>query len=196
MRLMPKALLRAAAAMSLATFGFIEPPGSAFADDVPPKIAQEAARKIEAAAREIAQVVRNIGQEDAVVQQFEQQFAGQFRQLYKTELHFMRLVSQPTKQQYEKISADGETALKATIRNFALQMNGLRQPRASAGEQSDPRPLIADALAKSARTILSREQAARYQKELHQRTAARKRVVVLNLVAKFDKVLVLTAEQR
>src|SRR5262249_21681227 len=40
------------------------------------------------------------------------------------------------------------------------------------------------------------EQAARYQKELDQRAAARKRAAVLSLIARLDKVLVLTAEQR
>ena len=59
------------------------------------------------------------------LQQFEQQFGAQFRQLHRTELHFMRLVCQPTKQQYEKIAADGETTLQATIKQFAASMRGV-----------------------------------------------------------------------
>src|SRR5207237_7771150 len=45
-------------------------------------------------------------------------------------------------------------------------------------------------------TTLSQEQAARYQRELDQRAAARKRASVLGLVAHVDKALVLSAEQR
>lgn len=158
----------------------------AFADEAAEKAAQEKARKAALQARRRMELVQN----DAAIQQFEQQFAPQFRQLYRTELHFMRLVAQPTKQQYEKISADGEPVLKATIKKFAVHMRG------GPGEQSDPRTPIADALAKSVQAALSPEQAARYQKELDQRAAARKRVVLLNLVAKVDKVLVLSIEQR
>jgi hypothetical protein len=55
---------------------------------------------------------------------------------------------------------------------------------------------IADALAKSVRTTLSPEQAARYQKEHELRSAARKRAVLLNLVAKVDRLLILTRDQR
>jgi hypothetical protein len=155
---------------------FVAPPGPAFA---------------QAAVQKLAEAARRIANEVAVVQQFEQQFAGQFRQLYRTELHFMRVVCQPTKQQYDKIAADAEPALKATIKKLAVNMRGKM-----AVEESDPRAPIVDALAKSVRTTLSPEQAARYQKELDQRAAARKQVALLNLVAKVDKVLVLTTEQR
>jgi hypothetical protein len=103
----------------------------------------------------------------------------------------MRLVCQPTKPQYEKIAADGETALKATIHKFAGTWR-----RAMPDGQPEPRTLIAEGLLGSVRATLSPEQAARYQKELDQRRAARKRLAVLNLVCKVDQLLVLTAEQR
>ncbi len=103
----------------------------------------------------------------------------------------MRLVTRPTKQQFEKIAADGEAGLKGVIRRFAR--NGATN---SAGDQADPHMLIADALLQPVRTTLSPEQAARYQKELELRAAARKRVVLLDLVAKIDKLLALTTEQR
>ena len=82
--------------------------------------------------------------EVAQARQFDQQFAGPFRQLYKIELHFMRIVCQPTKKQFEKIALDGEPTLKATIRKFAKIMN-----RPIDNQQSDPRTLIANALAES-----------------------------------------------
>ena len=173
MRRIAKLLLGAAAVISLSTFGFVETSGQY--NEAPSKIGRPAPPKI--------------AQEDPVVQQFEQQFGAQFRQLHRTELHFMRLVCQPTKQQYEKIAADSEAALKATIRTFALNMH-------KPVDQSDPRAPIAEVLVKSVRTTLAPEQAARYQRELDQRAAARKRAALLSLVAKVDKVLILTAEQR
>jgi hypothetical protein len=203
MRQIAKLLLCAAAVIWLSTFGFAELPGQGFADDALPKKRREQTR--EALDLLSAQVIDEwlakqkeliaqafapkIAQEDPIVQQFEQQFGPQFRQLYRTELHFMRLVCQPTKQQYEKISGEGEAALKATIRTFAFNV---RKP----AEPSDPRTPIAEALVQSVRTTLSPEQAARYQRELDQRAAARKRAALLSLVAKVDKVLILTAEQR
>jgi hypothetical protein len=130
--------------------------------------------------------------DDAVaIQQMEQQIGGPFRQLHRTELHFMRIVAQPTKQQYEKIAADGAVAMKAAMRKYAQAMNGRM-----ADGNSHPREQIVEAIAKSVRTTLSPEQAARYQKEIDLRTAARKRVVVLNLVAMMDKSLVLRPDQR
>lgn len=128
--------------------------------------------------------------QDPNVQMFEQQYGAQFQILYKTELHFMRSVCQPTKEQYDKIAADAEPALKATIKKYASIMRGIP------AQESDPRTPIADGIVKAVRRTLSPEQAARYQQELDQRAAARKRAVVLNLVVKIDKILVLTPEQR
>ena len=153
-------LLCAAGVIWLATFGFVEPPSQVFADDAPPKKPRQQTREaldllssqvidewlakqkeliVQEIARKIAQAApRKIAPEDPMVQQFEQQFGPQFRQLYRSELHFMRLVSQPTKQQYEKIAAEGETALKATIKQFAMSMRG------ESPEQSEPRTPLAE----------------------------------------------------
>jgi hypothetical protein len=169
----------------LTVFG---PPGRAFARQAPPKMAAQKLMPAMPAAPQQRQ-------EDLVVQQFQQQFGAQFRQLYRTEMHFMRLVSQPTKQQYDKIAADMEPALKAITRIFALQMHGL-QRGAAVQDQSDPRKPIADELAKSVRANLPADKAAKYEKELQQRAAARKKTVVVNMVAMVDKVLVLTPDQR
>src|SRR5947209_19876309 len=37
---------------------------------------------------------------DQMVQQWEQHYGPQFRQLHRTEMHFLRLAAQPTRQQY------------------------------------------------------------------------------------------------
>ena len=187
MRRTANRLVCAAGAVWLSTCGFFASSGQAFAQNVAPKM--EPQKPVPNAALE-ARRKAQLDQQDAMVQQFEQQFAPQFRQLYRTELHFVRLVCQPTKQQFENISADGEPALKETIKKFAMSMRG------AAMVQSDPRTPIADALAKSVRATLSAEQAARYQAELDHRAVARKRVALLNLVANIDKILLLSPEQR
>jgi hypothetical protein len=124
------------------------------------------------------------------IQQFEQQYANQFRQVYRLELHLMRVVCQPTRQEYDRIAADGEPAVKEALRKCAESMQGPHR-----GGQ-EPHALLAEAIARSVKASLSAEQAARYQKELELRDAARKRATVRNLVGKVDKLLLLTNEQR
>lgn len=190
---------------------YVEPPDRTFAQQkvIAPKTApapaQKTPRKAPSVKQEegpLSQIIEGIGRllsskpaaqdpDDPQVQAFKQQFGTQFRQLYKSELHFMRVVCQPTKQQFEKIAADGEPALDATIKKFAALWH-----RPVANEQSDPRTLVVEALAKSVQAILSPQQAARYKQELDLRAAARKRVTALNLVTKIDHLLVLTPEQR
>jgi len=138
---------------------------------------------------------------DAMVKQFEQQYSRQFQQLHRTELHFIRIVCRPTKQEYETIAADGEKVLKETVKKFAVAQQKQRRGgfRLVGGQQSqsnDPRTIIGDELMKSVKATLSAEQAARYQKESELRVVTRKRVAVLNILARLDKELVLTDQQR
>lgn len=128
----------------------------------------------------------------------EQQFLQQFRQLSKTELNFVRVVCRPNAEQDKKIKAASDAALKVAVKKFA-EIQKKMQQGIRAGEEPqwpDPRKLMSDVLLKSVRTTLSAEQAKRYEAELEKRAAARKRAALLNLVAKLDKDLVLTAEQR
>ena len=135
---------------------------------------------------------------DPNVNAWQQQFTTQFRQLLKAELHFVRVVCQPTKPQYQPISVAGEKAMKRAVKEFAeVQKKMMRGVRA--GEQPgypDPRKLITDGLSQSIKATLSAEQAARYQEELDKRAVNRKQVALRNLVAKLDQDLILTAEQR
>src|SRR5262249_21833841 len=82
-----------------------------------------------------------------VEKQFEQQWGPQFRQLHKTELHFMRVVCQPTRQQFDRIAVDSEPAMKATMRKLAQGMQ-----RGRFIDDFDPRTPITDAVAKSVRS--------------------------------------------
>jgi hypothetical protein len=120
----------------------------------------------------------------------EQQYGPTFRQMHRMELHFMRLVCEPTRQQYEKIAADTGASVKEALRKFAQTLRG------GPHDLSDPRAPIADAVAAAVRANLSPDQAARFQKEIALRAEARKRLVVTNLVAMMDRLLILRPDQR
>lgn len=128
----------------------------------------------------------------------EQQFLQQFRQLSKTELNFVRTVCQPDAEQLKKIKAASEVGLKVTVKKFAEIQKKLQQG-VRAGEQPqwpDPRKLMSDVLLKSIQETMSDDQVKRYEAELEKRLSARRRAALLNLVAKLDKDLVLTGDQR
>ena len=128
----------------------------------------------------------------------EQQFAPQIQLVVNSELHFVRKVCQPTPKQYESLKLVGDRAAKNTLRKIAQAQKKMQQG-VQPGQQvewPDPRSLISELLAKEIAATLSAEQAERYQLELVKRAEARKRVTLLNLVAKIDKDLLLTAEQR
>jgi hypothetical protein len=133
----------------------------------------------------------------AFVVQIEQQYAPRVRQLYKSELHLMRLVCQPTREQFEKIREAVDANSKADIKKYVAAVAEQRQGRfvGNAG-RVDARHQVASSIAGAVKTVLSPEQVARYEEELKQRDAARRRVILLNLVAAVDRRLVLTEEQR
>ncbi len=186
MRRVVQRLTAAAGAAALAAVGFVVTPAAARAQEAP-NIVMEAARQVAADALRALQVAQN----DPFVQQFEQQYGAQFRQLHRSELHFMRLVCQPTRPQFEKIAADTQVALTEAKKKLAASMrNGF------VNDSGDPRAMVAGAIEASVRAHLSSEQADRYHKELVARAAARKRTALLSLVAAVDKLLVLTPEQR
>jgi hypothetical protein len=133
----------------------------------------------------------------AFVMQVEQQYAPRIRQLYKSELHLMRLVCQPNREQFDKIKAAVDAGSKADIKKYVAAVAEQRQGRfrGNAG-RLDARYQVGSSIAAVVKTVLSPEQAARYEEELKQRDAARRRVVLLNLVCAIDRRLVLTEEQR
>lgn len=139
------------------------------------------------------------GDADAAgVDPLEQQFRQQFRQLAKTELNFVLAICQPNAEQSKKVKAASDIGLKTAVKKFAEIQKKLQQG-IRAGEQPqwpDPRKLMAEVLLKTVRETISEDQANRYEAELTKRSAARKRAALLNLVAKLDKDLVLTADQR
>lgn len=160
-----------------------------------PAAEPQAAELLEAFEAVVEEVVGVVGGGD----QFEQQFAAQFRMLLKTELHFVRTICQPTAEQDKVIRVAGEVSLKQAVKTFAETQKKLQQGGFRAGQQPqfpDPRTLIAEGLTKSVEATLPADKAQKYRVELEKRAAARKRVGLLNLVARLDKDLVLTADQR
>jgi hypothetical protein len=134
---------------------------------------------------------------DNMVRQMEQQFGPRVRQMYKSELHFMRGVCKPTRQQFDNVAADGEKELKAAIHEVAQLWAEAQQGRRQGNAQwPDTRKVLATQIVKSVKTRISSEAAARYQKEIDARDEARKRVTRLNLLAAMDRKLLLSAEQR
>ena len=131
--------------------------------------------------------------EDNINLQIEAQYLPYFRQMFKAELRFVRLTAEPTKQQYEKIAADSEPAMKSALHEYVKQMTGRNRAKLAS---ANPRQTIVDAVTKAVDKHLSPEQAARYQKEVAARTVALKRLAVDNLAAMVDKALFLSKEQR
>ena len=128
-----------------------------------------------------------------------QQFMSQYRPLLQSELHFVRVLCQPTPAEYKTIKAAGEVGLNNLVKQCATTQRQMEQGRMGgrqATEFPEPRAAIANAIVASVHRTLPAEKGARYQQELTKRAAARKRALILSIVAQLDKDLVLTPEQR
>lgn len=129
------------------------------------------------------------------VKQFEAQFGRHFDQVVKTELHFIRVVCQPTRQQYDALASDGKLIRTKVINRFAMIQQGINQGIQSSSDNDTRKPVSEDLLA-SAKRHLTPDQVAKYEIELTARNKARKEVTVLVTAAKLDRKLVLNADQR
>lgn len=194
--------------------GIVLMPVVLFAEDDPPAVKKaEAKAEAEVApvieAKQVIEVLEAfgaiadvfggaVGAEVVGGDPLEQQFLQQFKQLSKTELNFVRAVCQPNAEQSKKIKAASDAGLKVAVKKFAEIQKQMQQGIRAGQEPQwpDPRKLMADVLLKSVKETMPADQAQRYEAELEKRAAARKRAALLNLVAKLDKDLVLTGDQR
>jgi len=128
------------------------------------------------------------------LKQFEAQFGRHFDQMIKTELHFIRIVCQPTREQYDAMAADGKLIRTKTIGKFALLQQGIN--RGIQSNDSDTRKPISEGLLLSAKRHLSADQVAAYERELTARKEAAKEVAILVTAGKLDRRLVLDTPQR
>ena len=131
-----------------------------------------------------------------------QQFLPHFQKIHKAELHFMRMVCECNRQQYEKVAGETGPALKEMAEKFGQKnQNGFIIVNAGlagteSDDQNDPQLQITQAVSKAVRKNLTTEQADRYEQEIADRMESSKQAVALAYVAKMDKLLHLTADQR
>jgi hypothetical protein len=140
------------------------------------------------------QAVQFVDVQRANVAMFEKQIAPQMRQLYRSELHFVRAACNLSKSEYDQLSRECEPALKAATSELATVWNGPAAIRSAAN--NSPRVTLSKEMAKSVRKVLPPEKAALYQKEVALREEARKQTIVNGLVARLDATLMLNADQR
>jgi hypothetical protein len=129
------------------------------------------------------------------LKQFEAQYGRHFDQMIRTELHFVRIVCQPTRQQYDAMATDGKLIRTKAINKFAMLKQG-RNRGVRSSNDSDTRKPISEGLLASANRHLSADQVAAYQRELAARKDAAKEVAILITAAKVDRKLVLNGQQR
>lgn len=129
------------------------------------------------------------------LKQFEAQYGRHFDQVVKTELHFIRVVCQPTRQQYDALAEDGKLIRTKVLNKFAMIQQGMNQGIQSSSD-NDTRKPVSEGLLESAKRHLTADQVAKYESELAARNNARKDVIVLATAAKLDRKLVLNKDQR
>lgn len=129
------------------------------------------------------------------LKQFEARYGRHFDQIIKTELHFIRLVCQPTRQQYDALAADGKLIRTKVLNKFAMVQQGMNRGIHSSSD-NDTRKPVAEDLLQSAKRHLSPDQVAKYESELAERNNAHQEVAILVTAAKLDEKLVLNTEQR
>ena len=129
------------------------------------------------------------------LKQFEARYGPHFDQIIKTELHFIRVVCQPTRQQYDALATDGKLIRTKVLNKFAMIQQGMQRGIRDTSD-NDTRKPVSEGLLESAKRHLSPDQVAKYDNELAERNTALKDVSILVTAAKLDEKLVLNTEQR
>ena len=141
-------------------------------------------------------VLLNVGAAEAI----QQQFRGQFEPILKVELSFANRVCKLSDKQRLNLITKGNAWLAKFIQEFAK--NGGQPQMVGAfiagGRQqtADPRESIQAGVEKIVKAELPKEQAEIYVEESKKRAEFAKKVAVDNLVARIDKELILSPEQR
>lgn len=129
------------------------------------------------------------------LKQFEARYGRHFDQIIKTELHFIRVVCQPTRSQYDALATDGKLIRTKVLNKFAMIQQGMQRGIRDSSS-NDTRKPVSEGLLESARRHLSSDQVAKYESELAERDKALKEAAVMVTAAKLDEKLVLNTEQR
>jgi hypothetical protein len=122
------------------------------------------------------------------------QYMQQFRPILRAEYHIVRAICRPTPEQRNVIARAGEQTLREAVKKYVDMMH--RPMTAAQRAALDPRTQIREGLAKAVRTKLSPELAAKFEEEIARRDVSRKELAVRNLVARLDRDLVLSPDQR
>lgn len=123
-----------------------------------------------------------------------QQYMQQFRPILRAEYHIVRVVCRPDAEQRKAIARDGEQTLREAASKYVDMM---RRPMTVAQRaEAEPRRQIRAGLAKSVKARLPAEMVRKYEEEIAKRDASRKQLAVRNLVARLDRDLVLSPDQR
>lgn len=133
---------------------------------------------------------------DNVLKQFEQQYGKHFDQLIRTELHFIRMVCDTDRKQYEAIQSDSKEVRNNVLREFAQVQQGWNRGVNQNSNNGNPRLSVTDSLLNVVKKHLTPEQAGAYQREVTARREAFNKVVVSITTTKLDRKLQLTPDQR
>jgi hypothetical protein len=122
------------------------------------------------------------------------QHMQQFRPILRAEYHIVRVICRPTPEQRNEIARAGEQTLRDAAKKYVEMM---RRPMTAAQRAAlDPRTQIREGLAKAVKTKFSPELAEKFEGEIAKRDASRRQLAVRNLVARLDRDLVLSPDQR
>ncbi len=121
-----------------------------------------------------------------------QQYIPQFVPIVRAELYLLRSVCELSPDQQKKLSQERERALKEAAKKFveAQQRPQLR------GGFPEPDTIVQESLAETLKSLLTPDQAARYEAESKERSRLRKQVAAHNVVALLDQEMCLSRDQR
>jgi hypothetical protein len=127
----------------------------------------------------------------------QKEFARRFKSALRAELNFVEKVCEPTDEQMAEIRQVLEKYQTDMVKRYSdIQKRVARGQRQGVTTYPDPRKLIRDSLKKTLKTTLDADRWARFDSELEERKADQTRAAIHNVVAKIDRDITLSAEQR
>ena len=119
----------------------------------------------------------------------------QMRPVLRAELHLIRNICKPSKDEQAKLAKEGEKVLRE-VADKAAEAQLKMQQGIGVGSMPNAVESIQSTMAAAVKTGLSPAQAARYQAEVDARTKSERDVAARMLVARFDPLLNLSVDQR
>lgn len=120
----------------------------------------------------------------------------EFREMLKPNLVFLRRVCDLSDSEFQIISQSADARLREITQQLFEEQNSESDDPTSDSDVKTLTERIQEAIAQVAECQLTAEQWERYSDELRKRSEHRKRVAILNLVARLDADLLLSSSQR